>query len=161
MMKMNRKGFTLIELLIVVAIIGIIAAIAIPNLLNAIQRGKQKRTMADMRAIATSAEAYAVDNNLYPAAAYSAIATTQVSAITTSLSPTYIKECPRTTAGFVRSCMGRSTRTSPTRFAPWARTAPRTPRSAARPPISTPTSFSRTADSRCGPRAFSSSSRFS
>ena len=64
--RLNKKGFTLIELLIVVAIIGIIAAIAIPNLLNAIQRGKQKRTMADMRAVGTAVEAYAVDNNLYP-----------------------------------------------------------------------------------------------
>jgi general secretion pathway protein G len=68
-MKRNRKGFTLIELLIVVAIIGIIVAIAIPNLLNAIQRAKQKRSMADMRTAGTAAEAYAVDFNHYPAAA--------------------------------------------------------------------------------------------
>ncbi|MDL2719134.1 MAG: prepilin-type N-terminal cleavage/methylation domain-containing protein [Acidobacteriota bacterium] len=65
----NNKGFTLIELLIVVAIIGIIVAIAIPNLLNAIQRAKQKRTMADVRSAGTAAEAYAVDFNHYPAAA--------------------------------------------------------------------------------------------
>ena len=69
MKKRNNKGFTLIELLIVVAIIGIIVAIAIPNLLNAIQRAKQKRTMGDMRSAGTAAEAYAVDFNHYPAAA--------------------------------------------------------------------------------------------
>jgi type II secretion system protein G len=69
MKKRNSKGFTLIELLIVVAIIGIIVAIAIPNLLNAIQRAKQKRSMADARSAGTAAEAYAVDFNRYPAAA--------------------------------------------------------------------------------------------
>ena len=68
-MHKRESGFTLIELLIVIAIIGILAAIAIPNLLNAVQRGKQKRTMSDMRALATAVEAYAVDNSSYPAAA--------------------------------------------------------------------------------------------
>ena len=90
--RLNKKGFTLIELLIVVAIIGIIAAIAIPNLLNAIQRGKQKRTMADMRAIGTAVEAYAVDNNFYPGGA------SAVSTITSVLEPKYIRNMPTTDA---------------------------------------------------------------
>lgn len=46
---------------------GLIAAIAIPNLLNAIDRGKQKRTMADIRSIGTAVETFAVANGRYPA----------------------------------------------------------------------------------------------
>ena len=86
----KQKGFSLIELLIVVAIILIIAAIAIPNLLNAIDRSKQKRTMADMRSIGTSCEEYSIDNNFYP------VATTQgaVTVISANLTPTYIKVVP-------------------------------------------------------------------
>ena len=86
MMK-KSKGFTLIELLIVVAIIGIIAAIAIPNLLNAIDRGKQKRTMADLRSIGTAVESYAVDANVYPVAATAA-------ALQLAVQPIYIKSMP-------------------------------------------------------------------
>ena len=52
--------------LVIIAIIGILAAIAIPNLLTAMQRSKQKRTIVDVRTIATAAEAYATDNNQYP-----------------------------------------------------------------------------------------------
>ncbi len=85
----RQKGFTLIELLIVVAIIGIIAAIAIPNLLNAINRGRQKRTMADIRSIGTALEAYSVDFNFYPK-----VTATQVSELVTYLQPTFIKVMP-------------------------------------------------------------------
>jgi type II secretion system protein G len=60
------KGFTLIELLIVVAIIAILAAIAVPNFLEAQVRSKVSRTLADMRSMRTALEAYAVDNNRYP-----------------------------------------------------------------------------------------------
>jgi type II secretory pathway pseudopilin PulG len=53
---------------VVLAIAGILAAIAIPNLLTAMQRSKQKRTMADIRSVASAVEAYAVDTKHYPEA---------------------------------------------------------------------------------------------
>jgi len=88
----RQKGFTLIELLIVVAIIGIIAAIAIPNLLNAINRGRQKRTMADMRNIATAVESYVVDFNFYPRKGASEDLRTTLLPF---LEPTYMRVLPQ------------------------------------------------------------------
>ncbi|MGC8741439.1 MAG: prepilin-type N-terminal cleavage/methylation domain-containing protein [Candidatus Sumerlaeaceae bacterium] len=62
----RSRAFTLIELLIVVAIIAILAAIAVPNFLEAQVRSKVARCKADMRSMATAVESYAVDNNTYP-----------------------------------------------------------------------------------------------
>ena len=60
------NGFTLIELLIVVAIIAILAAIAVPNFLEAQVRSKVARAKTDMRTMALAVDAYHVDNNGYP-----------------------------------------------------------------------------------------------
>jgi type II secretion system protein G len=62
---MKLKGFTLIELLIVVAIIAILAAIAVPNFLEAQTRSKVARVQNDMRNLATALESYRIDNNRY------------------------------------------------------------------------------------------------
>lgn len=62
----KRCAFTLVELLIVVAIIAILAAIAIPNLLDAMVRSKVSRTRADLRTVAVALESYAADNTKYP-----------------------------------------------------------------------------------------------
>ncbi len=61
-----RRAFTLIELLIVVAIIGILAAIAVPNFVNAMERAKVSRAISDVKSICNALEMYRLDNNNYP-----------------------------------------------------------------------------------------------
>jgi type II secretion system protein G len=63
---MHRKAFTLIELLIVVAIIAILAAIAVPNFLEANVRAKVSRAKSDLRTLRVALESYQVDHNHYP-----------------------------------------------------------------------------------------------
>jgi len=62
----NRKGFTLIELLIVVAIIGILAAVAIPQFAAYRMRGYNSSATSDLKNLKTSLEAYFADNQVYP-----------------------------------------------------------------------------------------------
>jgi len=66
-MERTKHGFTLIELLIVVAIIAILAAIAVPNFLEAQVRSKLSRSKSDLRQCAVAWEAYRLDHNDYPA----------------------------------------------------------------------------------------------
>jgi prepilin-type N-terminal cleavage/methylation domain-containing protein len=65
----SSRGFSLIELLIVAAIIGLIVAIAIPNLINAIQRSRQTRTISDLRTISNGLGIYQQDYAKFPPAA--------------------------------------------------------------------------------------------
>jgi type II secretory pathway pseudopilin PulG len=75
--------------LVLVAILGILAAIAIPNLITAKERASQKRTMADMRTIATALEAYGIDHSQeeYPPGEYAA-------SLAPHLQPKYMSALP-------------------------------------------------------------------
>lgn len=62
----GHRGFTLVELLVTVAIIGIVSAIAIANLANALDKSKQRKSMATMRNLSTALQAYESDNSRFP-----------------------------------------------------------------------------------------------
>jgi general secretion pathway protein G len=84
----RNLGFTLVELLVVVAIVGILAVVAVANLVSAVQRGRQKRTMADIRNVALAVEAYQTDYSIYPSISGT------VEDIKTYVEPTYLKSLP-------------------------------------------------------------------
>jgi len=70
--RRGERGFTLVELLISVAIVGILSAIAVVNLQSALDRSRQRKTMATMRNLSTAIEAYNTDNNYLPSNGISA-----------------------------------------------------------------------------------------
>jgi len=90
-MSKKRKGFTLIELLIVIAIIGLLAAMLIPVFLASIQKAKQKGTMQDMNGIAKSIVDYVTDRGWAPEQSGPII---PGSSFIDELNPFYLKALP-------------------------------------------------------------------
>lgn len=100
-MRLRRTaGFTLVEMLIIVAIIGILVAIAAINYRNAIERARQRRAMGDLRSLSTALEAYAADFERYPPASGFtlppglALPTANLELARPYIEPTYIRAAP-------------------------------------------------------------------
>lgn len=91
----EEKGLTLVELLVVVAVLLVLVAIAIPNFLDARKRSTLSTSKGNLKSISTAIESYATDNDQYPVQT----AAGDVTGISGSINPTYIRPIPEDPSG--------------------------------------------------------------